>query len=125
MAKERTSVRMQAQIKLMSEQGYSIRAIARTLKIARKTVRRILGITVAESSEPAPWIGAVDWDYVRQEVYGKGTTVKQIQREVAPEIAYVKFWRAFREKLGGPSLTRSSHDPAGSQARRKNPDRFL
>ena len=63
MAKERTSVRMQAQIKLMSEQGYSIRAIARTLKIARKTVRRILGITVAESSEPAPWIGAVDWDY--------------------------------------------------------------
>ena len=29
MAKERTSVRMQAQIKLMSEQGYSIRAIAR------------------------------------------------------------------------------------------------
>ena len=101
MAKERTSVRMQAQIKLMSEQGYSIRAIARTLKIARKTVRRILGITVAESSEPEPWIGAVDWEYVRQEVYGKGTTVKQIQREVAPEIAYVKFWRVFREKLGG------------------------
>ena len=43
MAKERTSVRMQAQIKLMSVQGYSIRAIARTLKIARKTVRKILG----------------------------------------------------------------------------------
>ena len=81
MAKERTSVRMQAQIKLMSEQGYSIRAIARTLKISRKTVRRILGIAVAESSEPASWIGAVDWDSVRQEVYGKGTTVKQIQRE--------------------------------------------
>jgi hypothetical protein len=72
MAKEWTSVRMQAQIKLMSEQGYSIRAIARTLKISRKTVRKILGIAVVESSEPAPWIGAVDWDYVRQEVYGKG-----------------------------------------------------
>jgi hypothetical protein len=56
----------------MSEQGYSIRAIARTLKIARKTVRRILGITVAESREPVAWIGAVDWVYVRQEVYGKG-----------------------------------------------------
>ena len=117
MAKERTSVRMQAQIKLMSEQGYSIRAIARTLKIARKTVRRILGITVAESSEPAPWIGAVDWDYVRQEVYGKGTTVKQIQREVAPEIAYVKFWRVFREKLGAQAspdqvTIRLDHKPA-------------
>lgn len=41
----------------------------------------------------------VDWEYVRQEVYGKGTTVKQIQREVAPDIAYVKFWRGFREKV--------------------------
>jgi len=100
MAKERTSVRMQTQIKIMSEQGYSIRAIARTLKISRKTVRRILGIAVSESTESANWIGAVDWDYVRQEVYGKGTTVKQIRQEVAPEIAYVKFWRAFREKAG-------------------------
>ena len=117
MAKERTSVRMQAQVKLMSEQGYSIRAIARTLKIARKTVRRILGITVAEATEPEPWIGAVDWDYVRQEVYGKGTTVKQIQREVAPEIAYVKFWRVFREKLGAQAspdqvTIRLDHKPA-------------
>ena len=117
MAKERTSVRMQAQIKLMSEQGDLIRAIARTLKIARKTVRRILGITVAESSEPAPWIGAADWDYVRQEVYGKGITVKQIQREVAPEIAYVKFWRVFREKLDGQAspdqvTIRLDHKPA-------------
>jgi transposase len=117
MAKERTSVRMQAQIKLMSVQGYSIRAIARTLKISRKTVRRILGMAVAEGSEPAPWIGAVDWEYVRQEVYGKGTTVKQIQCEVAPEIGYVKFWRAFREKLGGQAspdqvTMRLDHKPA-------------
>jgi transposase len=98
MAKERTSVRMQAQIKLMSEQGYSIRAIARTLKLSRKTVRKVLGIAVAETRESAPWIEEVDWDYVRQEVYGKGTTVKQIQREVAPEVTYVKFWRAFRRR---------------------------
>ena len=117
MAKERTSVRMQAQVKLMSEQGYSIRAIARTLKIARKTVRKILGIAVAEATEPEPWIGAVNWDYVRQEVYGKGVTVKQIQREVAPEIAYVKFWRMFREKLGAQAspdqvTIRLDHKPA-------------
>ena len=31
MAKERTSVRMQTQIKIMSEQGHSIRTIARVL----------------------------------------------------------------------------------------------
>ena len=74
MAKERTSVRMQAQIRRMSEQGYSIRSIARSLNTSRKTVRKYLGITPEEPSEPAPWIGAVKWDYVREEVYGKGTT---------------------------------------------------
>src|SRR5256712_6820134 len=42
MAKERTSVRMQAQIKIMSEQGHSIRSIARVLKLSRRTVRRYL-----------------------------------------------------------------------------------
>ena len=46
------------------------------------------------------WEEKVDWEYVRQEVNGKGTTVKQIGREVAPEIEYVKFWRAFRERVG-------------------------
>jgi hypothetical protein len=74
-------------------------------------------MAVAEASEPAPWIGAVDWEYVRQEVFGKGTTVKQIQREVAPEIGYVKFWRVFREKLGGQAspdqvTIRLDHKPA-------------
>jgi len=98
MAKERTSVRMQAQIKLMSDQGHSIRSIARVLKLSRKTVRKYL-----EPAPPLPlqsggWEEKIDWEYIRQEVYGKGTTVKQIAKEVAPEIAYVKFWRAFREK---------------------------
>ncbi len=36
MAKERTSVRMQAQIRRMFEQGYSIHAIARILMISRE-----------------------------------------------------------------------------------------
>jgi IS30 family transposase len=38
MAKERTSVRMQAQIKILSEQGHSIRSIARILRLSRRTV---------------------------------------------------------------------------------------
>ena len=107
MAKERTSVRMQAQIKTLSEQGYSIRRIARILRLSRKTVRKFLEPAtepICESgglsagAQAGGWVEAVDWEYVRQEVYGKGTTVKQIGREVAPEIAYVKFWRVFREK---------------------------
>ena len=42
MAKERTSVRMQTQIKIMSEQGHSIRTIARVLRLSRRTVRKYL-----------------------------------------------------------------------------------
>ena len=98
MAKERTSVRMQAQIKTLSEQGHSIRRIARLLRLSRRTVRKYLEATAEPPSESGSWVETVDWDYVRQEVYGKGTTVKQIQREVAPEIGYVKFWRVFRER---------------------------
>jgi transposase len=100
MAKERTSVRMQAQIKALSEQGHSIRRIARILRLSRKTVRKFLEPAAQPPRESGGWIEPVDWEYVRQEVYGKGTTVKQIQREVAPEVPYVKFWRAFREKTG-------------------------
>ncbi len=99
MAKERTSVRMQAQIKTLSEQGHSIRSIARILRLSRRTVRKFLEPASQPLSESGGWVEKIDWDYVRQEVYGKGTTVKQIQREVAPEIAYVKFWRQFREKV--------------------------
>jgi len=100
MAKERTSVRMQAQIKIMSEQGHSIRRIARVLKLSRRTVRKYLEPAPQQPSESGGWEETIDWDYVRQEVYGKGTTAKQIGQEVAPEIAYVKFWRVFREKAG-------------------------
>jgi hypothetical protein len=100
MTKERTSVRMQAQIKTLFDQGHAIRSIARILRLSRRTVRKFL----EPASEPAAEGGGrrdtVNWEYVRQEVYGKGTTVKQIQREVAPDIAYLKFWRAFREQVG-------------------------
>src|SRR5918994_4196603 len=100
MAKERTSVRMQAQIKIMSEQGHSIRSIARVLRLSRRTVRKYLEPAPQPPTESGGWEEIIDWDSVRQEVYGKGATVKQIGQEVAPEIASVKFWRAFREKAG-------------------------
>lgn len=100
MAKERTSVRMQAQIKTLSQQGHSIRSIARVLRLSRRTVRKYLEPATQSESQTGGWVETVDWEYVGQEVYGKGTTVKQIQREVAPEIPYVKFWRVFRERVG-------------------------
>jgi len=117
MAKERISVRMQAQIKTLSEQGHSIRRIARILRLSRRTVRKFLETTAQPPGESGGWVETVNWEYVRQEVYGKGTTVKQIQREVAPEIAYVKFWRQFREKVSPQAspdqvTIRLDHKPA-------------
>jgi len=91
MAKERTSVRMQAQIKTLSAQGHSIRSIARVLRLSRRTVRKFLDTSAEPPRESGSWIETVDWGYVRQEGYAKGTTIKQIQHEVAPEVAYVKF----------------------------------
>jgi transposase len=89
---------MQAQIKTLSEQGHSIRRIARILRLSRRTVRKFLETTAEPPTESSGWMETVDWEYVRQEVYGKGTTVKQIQREVAPDIAYVKFGGRFGKR---------------------------
>ena len=119
MAKERTSVRMQTQIKIMSAQGHSLRSIARVLRLSRRTVRKYLEPVAQPPDENSGWEEEIDWDYVRQEVYGKGTTVKQIGQEVAPDIAYVKFWRAFREQAGHKAspeqvTVRLNHKPARS-----------
>jgi hypothetical protein len=92
MAKEKTIVRMQTQIKIMSEEGHSIHTIARVLRLSRRTVRKYLKpAPLAAEKTGGGWKDSIDWEYVRQEVAGKGTTIKQIGREVAPEIEYVKF----------------------------------
>ena len=84
MAKERTSVRMQAQIKILSEQGHSIRSIARILRLSRRTVRKFLEPAPQPTSEIGGWMETVDWEYVRQEVYGKGTTVSRSRGKWPP-----------------------------------------
>ena len=68
---------MQAQIKTLSEQGYSIRRIAGILTLSRRTVRKFLE-PAQPAAESGGWIETIDWQYVRQEAYGKGTTVKQL-----------------------------------------------
>jgi transposase len=62
MAKERTSVRMQTQIKVMSEQGHSIRSIARVLRLSRRTVRKYLEPAAQPPSENGGWDQKIDWD---------------------------------------------------------------
>ena len=62
MAKERTSVRMQAQIKILSEQGHSIRSIARILRLSRRTVRKFLESILQPAAESSSWMETVDWE---------------------------------------------------------------
>lgn len=117
MAKERTSVRMQDQIKLLKGRGISIRKISRILKVSRNTVRKYLGITgtsagVTEDS----WVAKVSWAHVREEI-GRGCTIKQIHREEAPEVAYLAFWRALRNKVPvSPEVTIRLHHKPGEKA---------
>ena len=116
MAKERTSVRMRDQIKILLSQGVSIRKIAKALGVSRKTVRKAVGVAdppQESSGTEAFWITGVDWDHVRHEV-GRGCTIKQIHREVAAEVPYLAFWRAFRDKVPvSPEVTiRLHHKPA-------------
>ncbi len=116
MAKERTSVRMQEQIKIMSSQGVSIRKIAKALGMSRKTVRKILGVTAAPQKSAAEEKSSlINWTHVREEV-GKGCTIKQIHLEVAPEISYLNFWRDFRNEVPlSPEVTIRLHHKPGEK----------
>lgn len=116
MAKERTSVRMQEQIRIMSAQGVSIRRIAKALSVSRKTVRKILGMTdPPQESVAEEKVLPIDWNHVREEV-GKGCTIKQIHREAAPEMSYLGFWRAFRSELPvAPEVTIRLHHKPGEK----------
>ena len=117
MAKERTSVRMQAQIKLMSGQGHSIRSIARGLKLSRKTVRKYLREHRGRVQRGGSWdrdsgLGLCPPGSLRQRDHGQANPAGG-----GPEIAYVKFWRAFREKIGAQAspeqvTIRLDHKPA-------------
>lgn len=122
MAKERTSVRMQDQIKRLKAQGVSIHKIARILRISRNTVRKFLGAPgwctkeIEEKATEESWIGKVDWNRIREEI-AKGCTIKQIHSEEVPEVAYLTFWRALRNRMPiSPVVTMRLHHTPGEKA---------
>lgn len=105
MAMERISVRMQGEIKRLHEAGYPIRAISRSLRLSRKTIRRYLGLGKGEggpeAEREATWADRIDWEWAKKEV-GKGATIKQVHLEAAAEgVDYVGFWRAYHKRCGG------------------------
>lgn len=97
----RTSVRMQAQIRFLLGQKLSIRQVARALKTSRKTVRRYAqtaGTVEAETAVVA-WAADIDWEKVKAEITVRQVTVKQLHREMAPEVNYLRFWREVQKRV--------------------------
>jgi hypothetical protein len=118
MAKERTSVRMQAQIKVLSEQGHSVRSSARILRLSRRTVRKFL--------EPAPhrpqrtafgwrqWTGVCSRGSLWQRDHGQTDPARG-----GPRHRLRKVLAGLSRASGPSSLPRSSDDRARSHAREK------
>jgi hypothetical protein len=123
MAKERTAFVCQHKSKLSASRGTRYAGLLGCLSF--RAGRKYLEPAPQPPGESGGWEEKIDWDYVRQEVYAKGTTVKQIGQEVVPEIAYVKFWRVFGEKTHGEASADQVTMRLDHKARRKNPGGFL
>lgn len=100
MAKDRTSMQRAEQVKLLIERGYSKRSIQKALRISNRTLNKIMGHRAVgpTSSASDGIVGRLDWEYIRDEVHKRGTTIKQLHRELAPEVPYLSFWRLVRDQ---------------------------
>ena len=104
MARDRVSGQMQTQIKVLMAEGMSIRKVARALGVSRQTVRRYAmeGTKEAEAKPvegSVKWDSAIDWQKAKEEVGSKGVSVKQLHKELAPEVSYLRFWRELKQHL--------------------------
>ena len=100
MAAVRVSIPMQKQIFELHAQGLTARKIAKTLKVGRNTIKRVLerGELVAPGSAPPSWAQLIDWDKVRLEA-SRGAQMNVLAREYAGDtIGYVQFWRQFYQR---------------------------
>lgn len=100
MALERTSVQMQKQIIELHKAGYSKRKIAKSLRVGRNTVRRVLQeymapVPNAVGGQAEP--NTLDWDHLISEDQ-KGVPVKTLWEEQETEMSYRKFWGELRKR---------------------------
>jgi len=115
MAAIKVSIPMQKQILELHSQGLTARKIAKTLKVGRNTIKRILARgEIAMPGGIAPeWAKTVDWEKVRLE-NSRGVQINILAREFAGEkISYVQFWREYHKKYPTlPAVTmRLVHKP--------------
>ncbi len=115
MAAVKVSVEMQKQILELKSRGASPRKIAKTLKISRNTVRKVLrrGDVVDAGAILPEWAKKIDWEKVRLEV-SRGVQLNILAKEhAADKISYVQFWRQFYKTYPAvPTVTmRLDHKP--------------
>ncbi len=115
MATVKVTVAMQRQILELHSKGYSARRIARTLRVGRNTINRVIerGDVVASGAAMPDWAKLVDWPKVRLEV-AKGVQLNILAGEYAGDkISYVQFWRQFYKTYPEvPTVTmRLDHTP--------------
>ena len=100
MAAVRVSTAMQKQVLELHSQGIPARKIAKTLKVGRNTVKKIIarGDSVAPGATEPDWSKKIDWEKIRLEV-SRGVQLNILAREHAEgAISYVQFWRQFHKK---------------------------
>lgn len=101
MALERTSQKMQQQILELFEKGHSKRSIAKSLKICRNTVRKVLTaqkeIKLTAVKTDAVGSEAIDWTHIIAED-AKGVPVKTLWEETTSPLNYRQFWGELRKR---------------------------
>jgi hypothetical protein len=104
MAAVNVSILMQKQILELKAKGFADRKIAKTLKVSRNTVKRVLlrGALASPGSIEPDWSKSIDWEKVQLEV-SRGVQINILAKELAGDkISYVQFWREYNKKY--PSL---------------------
>lgn len=102
------------EIKRLNGLGLSHRAIARSLKIHRNTVKKYLEeqvqIVLPEPAIEPSWVDSLPWDELIGEA-GRGTPVTVLWEELIEKnlisIQYPGFWKQFKKRC--PTLTQSMH----------------
>ena len=94
----------QNEIKRLKKLGFSVRAIAKSLKCSRKTVRKYLSEERAEDSKPStppPWVLSLDWEDIHREHTGKKGVPLNVLWEERVEsgsvpVSYAGFWKQYK-----------------------------
>jgi transposase len=108
MAAVKVSILMQKQILELKAKGFADRKIAKTLKVSRNTVKRVLlrGALASPGSIEPDWSKSIDWEQVQLEV-SRGVQINILAKELAGDkISYVQFWREYNKKY--PSLPKAT-----------------